>query len=105
MLLPFEVLSYKEKVMNPEYSAEQTVAAPGKGKTYNIVINAQQETVSDHHLTYEQVVRLAFPAGPFDILYSVTYATPRGHDGTLAPGQKTVIKDGMSFNVIKTNRS
>ncbi|RQQ29895.1 multiubiquitin domain-containing protein [Burkholderia stagnalis] len=91
--------------MNSEHSAEQTAAAPSKEKTYDIVINGQQETVSDHHLTYEQVVRLAFPEGPFDILYSVSYANPHGHDGTLAPGQKTVVKDGMSFNVIKTNRS
>lgn len=86
-------------------NSEQSAGESGKEKTYTIVINGQQETVSDHHLTYEQVVRLAFPAGPFDILYSVSYANPHGHDGTLAPGQKTVVKDGMSFNVIKTNRS
>ena len=79
--------------------------APGQNKTYDIVINGQQETVSDHKITYEQVVRLAFPNGPFDILYSVSYANPHGHDGTLAPSQETVVKDGMSFNVIKTNRS
>jgi hypothetical protein len=78
---------------------------PSKEKTYHIVINGQQETVAEHHLTYEAVVRLAFPQGPFDNLYSVSYANPHGHDGTLAPGQKTVVKDGMSFNVIKTNRS
>ncbi|MEM5338716.1 multiubiquitin domain-containing protein [Paraburkholderia azotifigens] len=91
--------------MNSEISASQLAGEPGNQKTYNLVINGQQETVSDHQLTYEQVVRLAFPAGPFDILYSVSYANPHGHDGTLAPGQKTVVKDGMSFNVVKTNRS
>lgn len=90
--------------MNTEHPA-QAVAEAGKEKLYNIVINGQPETVTDHHLSYEQVVHLAFPAGPFDILYSVSYANPHGHDGTLAPGQQTVVKDGMSFNVIKTNRS
>lgn len=84
---------------------QQAGDKPGKEKTYDIVINGQQEAVSEHHLTYEEVVRLAFPQGPFDNLYSVSYANPHGHDGTLAPGQKTVVKDGMSFNVIKTNRS
>ncbi len=91
--------------MSSEQSVQHAANAPGDEKTYDIVINGQQETISDHHLTYEQVVRLAFPGGPFDILYSVSYANPHGHDGTLAPGQKTVVKDGMSFNVIKTNRS
>lgn len=91
--------------MSIEPSVHQDDASKGKEKSVDIVINGQQETVHDNHLTYEQVVRLAFPGGPFDILYSVTYANPRGHDGTLAPGQKVTVKDGMSFNVVKTNRS
>lgn len=84
---------------------EHTDHAPGQHKPHDIVINGQQVTVSEHRISYEQVVRLAFPGGPFDILYSVSYAKPHGHDGTLAPGQETTIHDGMSFNVIKTNRS
>lgn len=91
--------------MSIEPSVHHDDASKGKEKSFNIVINGQQETVKDNHLTYEQVVRLAFPSGPFDILHSVTYANPRGHDGTLAPGQKVTVKDGMSFNVVKTNRS
>jgi hypothetical protein len=91
--------------MSEEASTNRINASKGKEKTFLIVINGQQETVHDHHLTYEQVVHLAFPAGPFDILYSVTYANLHGHDGTLAPGQKVTIKEGTSFNVIKTNRS
>lgn len=88
-----------------EPSVQHDDASKGKEKSFDIVINGQEETWHDNHLTYEQVVRLAFPEGPFDILYSVTYANPRGHDGTLAPGQKVTVKDGMSFNVVKTNRS
>ena len=84
---------------------EHTDGAPGQNKTYAIVINGQQVTVNEHRISYEQVVRLAFPGGPFDILYSVTYAKQHGHDGTLAPGQETTVHEGMSFNVIKTNRS
>jgi hypothetical protein len=91
--------------MNSEHTSHEPAGQAGKEKAYSIVINGQQETVSEQHLTYDQVVRLAYPEGPFDILYSVSYANPHGHDGTLAPGQKTVIKEGMSFNVIKTNRS
>jgi hypothetical protein len=50
-------------------------------------------------------VQLAFPGGPADLLYTVSYANLHGKDGTLAPGQETAVKDGMSFNVGKTNRS
>lgn len=84
---------------------EHAENAPGQNKTHDIVINGQLATVSGNRISYEQVVGLAFPGSPFDILYSVSYSNPGGRDGTLAPGQDTVVKDGMSFNVIKTNRS
>ncbi|MDW5443808.1 multiubiquitin domain-containing protein [Polaromonas sp. SM01] len=79
--------------------------APGHNKSYDIVVNGKQRTVTENSISYEQVVRLAFPEGPFDILYTVAYANLHGKDGTLAPGQDTHVKEGMSFNVVKTNRS
>jgi hypothetical protein len=91
--------------MSLEPSTQHDDLSKRKDKSVDIVINGQQESWKDVHMTYEQVVRLAFPSGPFDILYSVTYANPHGHDGTLAPGQKVTVKEGMSFNVVKTNRS
>lgn len=75
------------------------------GKTYTILVNGTQELWTDHEISYEQVVQLAFPGSPSDLLYTVSYANPHGKDGTLAPGQETPVKDGMSFNVIRTNRS
>lgn len=80
---------------------------PGQGhdKSYTIVVNGTAEVWADHRITYEQAVQLAFPGGPADLLYTVSYANPHGKDGTLAPGQETGVKDGMSFNVGKTNRS
>lgn len=75
------------------------------GKTYTILVNGTQELWTDHKISYEQVVQLAAPGSPSDVLYTVSYANPHGKDGTLAPGQDTQVKDGMSFNVIRTNRS
>lgn len=86
-------------------SNEHAADAPGQNKTYNIIVNARPRTFSEHKISYEQVVRLAFPEGPFDTLYTVSYANPHGKDGTLAPGQDAEVKDEMSFNVGKTNRS
>ena len=74
-------------------------------KRYTIIVNGTPEHWTDHRISYEQVVQLAFPGSPADALYTVSYATPHGKDGMLAPGQETEVKEGMSFNVVKTNRS
>jgi hypothetical protein len=86
---------------------EHSNQAPGQNKTYDIVVNGRQKTVTTHKLTYADVVKLAFPADPPDdaVVYTVTFANPHGHDGTLAAGQDVPVKDGMVFNVSKTNRS
>lgn len=86
-------------------SNENSAQAPGQNKSYEIVVNGKQRTVTEKSISYDQAVRIAFPEGPFDFLYTVAYANPHGKDGTLAPGQDTNVKDGMSFNVVKTNRS
>lgn len=74
-------------------------------KSFTIVVNGTPEVWTDHRITYAQVVQLAFPGGPADLLYTVTYASKHGKDGTLAPEGEVEVKDGMVFNVTKTNRS
>lgn len=78
-----------------------------KDKTFSIIINGRKREVTDHKLTYQQVVKLAYPDEQPDvnIVYTVAYANPHGKDGTLVDGQDVVIKNGMSFNVSKTSRS
>lgn len=78
--------------------------SPGH-KSVEIIVNGTPETWSDHEITYEQAVQLAFPGSTFDILFTVSYSNRHGKDGTLAPNQLTEIKAGMIFNVVKTNRS
>lgn len=79
--------------------------APEHTKSRQIVVNGQPFTVTQQRISYEDVVRLAFPEGPFDVTYSVDYANDHGPDGTLTEGQDTKVHEGMSFNVIKSNRS
>lgn len=86
-------------------SNEHSEDAPGHNKPVQIVINGQLHTVTQQRISYEEVVRLAFPEGPFDITYAVDYASEHGQDGTLTKGQSTKVHKGMSFNVIKSNRS
>lgn len=72
---------------------------------HEIFVNGKPRTYHHEHISYEDVVHIAFPEGPFDILYTVAFANFRGHDGTLAPGQFTTVHNAMEFRVRKTNRS
>lgn len=79
----------------------------GQEKTITIIINGRHREVTEHKLTYQRVIKLAFPDDQSDAntVYTVAYANPHGKDGTLVDGQEVVVKNGMSFNVTKTSRS
>lgn len=77
----------------------------GHGKTFKIIVNGTPELWSGNVITYEQVVQLAFPGAPSEMLFTVSYSSEHGKSGTLAPGGKTDVKEGMVFDVVKTNRS
>ena len=79
----------------------------GHDKVYSIIVNGRQKEVTEKKLSYTAVVLLAFPDDPVDdnIEYTVAYANPHGKDGTLVESQTVHIKEGMIFNVTKTNRS
>ena len=81
--------------------------APGQNKTQTIIVNGRPREVTGNKITYEEVVKLAFPddASNQDSDYTVAYANPHGKDGTLVAGQETTVREGMVFNVTKTNRS
>ena len=87
--------------------SEHTYKTDGADKPVHITVNGRPRTVSEHRLTYAEVVELAFPGTPPDpnVIFTVSYADPHGHDGTLAPGQTVRLQDGMSFVVRKTARS
>lgn len=81
--------------------------APGQNKTYSIIVNGRQREVTEHKLTYLQVIQLAFPGEqPSDVIvFTVTFSNPHGRDGSLVEGQDVVIKDGIIFNVDRTDKS
>ena len=78
-----------------------------KDKTFTIIVNGRKREVTEHKLTYQQVVNLAYPdyQPEANTIYTVAYANPHGKDGILVDGQDVVVKNGMSFNVTKTSRS
>jgi len=78
-------------------------------KDVTIIVNGRPRVVEKTELSFEEVVRLAFPNANFgpDFEYTVTYS--KGPDpkkeGTLTAGQPIKVKEGMIFNVTETNKS
>jgi hypothetical protein len=78
-------------------------------KGFDIVVNAEEHHVEKKRITYEQVVKLAFPTPPAgqNIHFTVTYYNgPKANpEGTLTAGQTVKVKNEMVFNVKATDRS
>lgn len=74
-----------------------------------IIVNARRKTVAGRKVSFERVVKLAFPdAQPSpQTVYTVAYSNgpPRNREGKMVPGQTVKIQDGMVFDVTETSRS
>lgn len=87
-----------------------SVSGPGDvGQHFTIIVNGREKIVTQHELTYLDVVRLAFdnPVINESIVYTVTYK--RGVDnkpeGMMVQGDTIKVKPGMIFNVTRTDKS
>lgn len=74
-----------------------------------IYVNTRKKEEKKRHLTYNEVVALAFnpvPTGP-NIKFTITYRNgpKQNPEGELLPGGKVKIKDGMIFDVTQTTKS
>ncbi|MGO9922132.1 MAG: multiubiquitin domain-containing protein [Isosphaeraceae bacterium] len=78
-------------------------------RDYDIVVNGTRAVVDNANVSYEQVVKIAFPAPEPGVTYSVAYRDadgPHGGAGMLVPGESVKVKkEGTSFNVTPTTRS
>jgi len=79
----------------------------GHDKIITIIVNGRPREVTEHKLTYFEVIQLAYPGEqPSDgVVYTVTFSNPHGKDGTLVEGKDVKIKDGGIFNVARTDKS
>lgn len=81
----------------------------GHDKELTIIINGRKVVVTKREVSFEEIVTVAFgnlPTGP-NIIFTVTYRRGEGNkpEGTLVAGETVKIKDGMIFNVTRTDRS
>ncbi len=85
-------------------------AAGGKhdGEESTIILNGRKVTVTAERLSFEELVRLAYPTPPVgqNTVFTVTYSKAEGNKaGSLVAGQSVKIKDDMIFNVTPTDKS
>lgn len=91
--------------------AETVTAAideAARRERFAVIVNGQQHTVESRIVSYEEVVKLAYPTPPSpDTRYTVTYRNAEEpKQGSLAPGHSVEIKkEGTIFNVKATGRS
>ncbi len=78
-------------------------------REYNIFVNTRDKTVKGDDITYDHVVKLAFPEPPpgQEIIYTVTYrdGPKENPEGTMVAGDTVEIRDRMVFNVTWTDKS
>lgn len=78
-------------------------------KDFIIIVNAQKKVATKRELTFAEVVALAFhpvPVGP-SVMFTIVYRNgPHANpEGTLLEGNSLKIKNGMVFNVTRTDKS
>ena len=75
--------------------------------TFHIAVNGEAEVWHHRKITYENVVKLAFPDAPAggDVRYSVSWTKPNGQEGSLRPGHSVDVVEGMIFDVRNTDKS
>lgn len=74
-----------------------------------IFVNTIGKEVPRPTITYETLVKLAFPNSPggADLRFDVIYrdGPPQNREGSLNPGQSVKVTEGMIFDVTPTTQS
>ena len=92
-----------------EPGIERFITAPRPNAVCVIIVNSRPRQVDDSNVTFEELVKLAFPgAHDTNVIFSITYrhAASKPHAGELAAGGSVKIKKkGTVFNVTRTVQS
>ena len=77
-------------------------------KDYEILVNTRPHNVEGPGITFEGLVKLAYPTPPgpnFEYTVSYRHGPEENPQGALYPGQSAFVKNGMSFIVGATDKS
>lgn len=72
-----------------------------------IYVNTEPVVWRRPQISYDDLVKLAFPNGPFDgnVRYTITWTKPDGSEGAVLKDGKVKVVDGMKFDVRNTDKS
>ncbi|HEY4360264.1 MAG TPA: multiubiquitin domain-containing protein [Bryobacteraceae bacterium] len=78
-----------------------------KKKQVTIVVNARPHLVAKGDICFDAVVKLSGLPGGENVTFTVTYRRGEGHkpEGSLVEGECVKVKEGMIFNVTRTDKS
>lgn len=77
-------------------------------KIFDILVNGDEHEIITKEITYDRVVDLYLGSGgkpSNEYLVKYSHGPAENPSGTLAPGQKVKVKDGMRFRVAGTGES
>lgn len=79
-----------------------------ESKEITIIVNGREKTLDKGKISYNEVIELAFGTieiGP-EVVYTITYSKGNKDDkGSMVSGDVVNLKQGMVFNVTRTDRS
>jgi hypothetical protein len=78
-------------------------------RAIDIIVNGEKKEVVELRLSFDEVVKLAYPTPPAgqNIMFTITYrkGPPKNPKGDLLEGETVRVKNGMIFDVTPTDRS
>jgi hypothetical protein len=92
-----------------EEAVKEVERAERHSANHWIVVNGDRRTIHGERVTFDEIVKIAYPVAPpgTDVQFTVQYT--RGPEtkptGTLIEGQSVKVRNGMEFDVTSTNRS
>jgi hypothetical protein len=107
-----EKVSRKPKPDKPEHPGlPEHPEHPEHPNRLTVLINGEEKLLLPHvqRLSYEEIVKLAYgvlPTNP-NTIYTVAYSNGPSENpkGTLTRGRSVMVKEGMVFNVSKSDKS
>jgi|688.fasta_scaffold110846_4 hypothetical protein len=76
-------------------------------RRFEIIVNGRPKTVERKTQSYRDIARLAYPDADFgQFLYTITFFNGvDGQEGDLVEGEIVKVKEGMVFNVRRSDKS
>ena len=90
-----------------EEALKEVERAEEEGREFDIIVNGRPKVVSPKKQTYRDIARVAYPDADFSkFLYTITYFNGEGgRGGDLVEGETVKVKNGMVFNVRRSDKS